>query len=65
MVRQHHPLNGYEFEKTLGDSGEQRSLVGYSPWGRKESDTTQETEQQPQKKMNDKMKISEESQTIS
>ena len=40
MVRQHHPLNGYEFELTLGDSGEQRSLVGYSPWGRKESDTT-------------------------
>ena len=25
--------NGHEFELTLGDSGEQRSLVGYSPWG--------------------------------
>ena len=24
-----------------GESHEQRSLVGYSPWGRKESDTTQ------------------------
>ena len=35
-----------------------------SPWGLKESDTTQETEQPPQRKMNDKMKISEESQTI-
>ena len=28
-----------EFEQTLGDSG-QRSLVGCSPWGRKEEDMT-------------------------
>ena len=35
-------LLGYdhEFEQTPGDSGEQRSLGGYSPWGHKESDTT-------------------------
>ena len=33
-------LNGYEFEQTLGDSGEQRSLACCSPWGRKESDMT-------------------------
>ena len=26
----------------LGQSDEQRSLVGYSPWGPKESDTTEE-----------------------
>ena len=26
-----------------GESHEQRSLVGYSPWGRKESDTTEVT----------------------
>ena len=33
-------LNGYEFEQTLGDSGEQRSLACCSPWGSKESDMT-------------------------
>ena len=27
-----------------GESHGQRSLVGYSPWGCKESDTTEETE---------------------
>ena len=30
---QHHLLNGYEFEQIPGDSGGQRSLVGYRPWG--------------------------------
>ena len=40
MVGWHHRLDGYEFEQTLGDSG-QRSLVGYSPCGRKELDTTE------------------------
>ena len=29
-----------EFQQTLGDSGGQRSLVYYSPWGFKESDTS-------------------------
>ena len=28
-----------------GESHGQRSLAGYSPWGRKESDTTEATEQ--------------------
>ena len=41
MVRQHHQLNGHEFEQTLGDSEGQRSLVCCSPWACKESDTTQ------------------------
>ena len=27
MVRQHHQLNGYEFEQTPGDSGRQRSWL--------------------------------------
>ena len=40
MIGQHHQLNGHECEQTLGDSG-QGSLACYSPWGRKESDTTQ------------------------
>ena len=40
-VRQHHQLNGHEFEQTLGDGEGQRSLVCCSPWGCKESDTTE------------------------
>ena len=41
MVRQHHLLNGHEFEQTPGDSGGQRSLVGYRPWGHKELEMTE------------------------
>ena len=33
MVRRHHRLNGHEFEQTPGNSGGQRSLTRYSPWG--------------------------------
>ena len=33
MVRQCHGHNRHEFEETLGDSGEQRSLTCYRPWG--------------------------------
>ena len=33
MVRQHHRLNGHEFEQTVGGSGGQRSLACCSPWG--------------------------------
>ena len=40
MVRQHHRLNGHEFEQTPEDSGEERRLV--CPWGPKESDTTKQ-----------------------
>ena len=38
MVGYHHQLSGREFEQTPGDDGEQRSLVGSSPWGRKDPD---------------------------
>ena len=41
MVGWHHQLNGHEFEQILGDSEGQGRLVGYSPWGRKESDMTE------------------------
>ena len=41
MVRWHHQFNGREFEQTPGDSEGQGSLVCYSPWGCKESDTTE------------------------
>ena len=37
----HHRLNGHEFEQTLGDGEGQGSLVCCSPWGGKESDTTE------------------------
>ena len=40
MVKQHHRLDGHEFEQTPGNSGGRRSLVCCSPWGRKKSDMT-------------------------
>ena len=40
MVAWHHRFNGYEFEKTPGDSEGQGSLVCYNPWGCKEVDMT-------------------------
>ena len=42
MVGWHHKLSGHEFEQTLGDSEGQGSLVCCSPWGHKESDTTEQ-----------------------
>ena len=45
MVEWHHQLNGHEFEQTLRDREGQGSLVYCSPWGRKESDTTEWIEQ--------------------
>ena len=41
MVGWHHQLTWYEFEQTLGDGEGQDSLVCCSPWGHKESDTTE------------------------
>ena len=41
MVGWQHRLNGNESERTPGDNEGQRSLVCYSPWGHKESDTTE------------------------
>ena len=42
MVGRHHWVNGYEFEQTLGDGEGQGSLVCWSPWGHKESDMTEQ-----------------------
>ena len=42
MVEWHHRLNGHEFEQALGDGEGQRGLVFCSPWGCKESDMTQQ-----------------------
>ena len=41
MVRWHDLLNGHEVEQTLGGSEGQGSLACCSPWGHKESDTTE------------------------
>ena len=38
MVEWHHQLKGQGFERTPGDSEGERSLVGCSPQGHKESD---------------------------
>ena len=42
MVRLHHQLNGYEFEKAPGDSEGQGSLACCSLWDCKELDTTEQ-----------------------
>ena len=41
MVGWHHQLSGHELEQTLGDSEGQESLACCSPWGCRESDTTE------------------------
>ena len=41
MVGRHPRLHGHEFEQAPGDGEGQGGLVCYSPWGRKESDTTE------------------------
>ena len=40
MVGWHHRFNGHESEQTPEDSGRQRILKCYSPWGCQESDIT-------------------------
>ena len=42
MVRCQQRFSGHEFEQMLGDSEGQGSLACYSPWGRKESDMTEQ-----------------------
>ena len=41
MVGQYHQLDGHEFEQALGVGDRQESLARCSPWGDKESDTTE------------------------
>ena len=41
MVGWPHPLNGHEFEQAMGVGEGQGGLACCSPWGRKESDTTE------------------------
>ena len=42
VVGWHHLFSGHEFEQALGDREGQGSLVCYSSWGPKESDTTEQ-----------------------
>ena len=42
MVGWHHQLDGHEFEQALGVDDGQESLVCCSPWGHKESHTTEQ-----------------------
>ena len=42
MVGWHYRLNGHEFEQAPGDGEGQASLECCSPWGCKESDTTEQ-----------------------
>ena len=41
IVGWHHLLDGHEFEQAPGAGDGQRSLACCSPWGQKESDTTE------------------------
>ena len=41
MAGWHHQLNGHEFEQAPGDGDGQGGLACLSPWGHKESDTTE------------------------
>ena len=41
MVGWHHQLNEHEFEQTLGAGDGLESLACCSPWGYRESDTTE------------------------
>ena len=42
IVGWHHQLYGHEFEQALGVADIQGSLVCFSPWRRRESDTTEQ-----------------------
>ena len=42
IVGRHHQFNGHEFEQALEDTEGQGSLACYSPWACKESDMTEQ-----------------------
>ena len=44
MAEWHHQLNGHEFKQSLRDGEGQGSLVCCSPWCHKESDMTEQLE---------------------
>ena len=42
MIGWHHQLNGHEFDQALGEGEGQGGLACCSPWDHKESDTTEQ-----------------------
>ena len=42
MIGWHHQINGHEFDQAVGDGETQGSLACYSPLGFKESDMTEQ-----------------------
>ena len=59
MVGWHNRLNGHEFKQTPGDGEGQGSLAFCSPWGRKESDTTEQLNNNFSYAVNTSMNITE------
>ena len=55
MVEWHHQLDGHKFEQALGDGEEQGSLVYCIPWGCKESDTTDQLNNNNRNKYRDSL----------
>ena len=47
MAGWHHGLNGHEFAQTPGDREGQGSLTCHSSWGHKESDITEQLNNNP------------------
>ena len=56
MAGWHHRLNGHEFEQAVGVADGQGSLACCSPWGHKESDTTEQLNR-TEKMINDFYKL--------
>ena len=57
MVGWHHQLNGHEFEQAPGVGDGRGGLACYSPWGRKELDTTEQLNWTERKFSNNAMKF--------
>ena len=57
IVGWHHQLNGHEFEQALGVGDGQAGLVCWSPWGCKESDTTERLNWTPLQMVTAAMKL--------
>ena len=51
IVEWHHWLDGYEFEQVLGVGDGQGRLTCCSPWGRKESDKTEQLTNKTERKL--------------
>ena len=47
MVGWHHRFNGHKFEQTVGDSERQGSMARCSPRSRKQSDVTEQLNNNP------------------